>query len=96
MAGDFELQLLLNEEGTLSAKFFNRENEIQALLGERQGYTQGAGLSYEVDFNSFKELMRKMFNNKKNKEGEEEKQPMPIEVMGRDSLLLFQEKTRKP
>lgn len=96
VAGDFELQLLLNEEGTLSAKFFNRENEIQALLGERQGYTQGAGLSYEVDFNSFKELMRKMFNNKKNKEGEEEKQPMPIEVMGRDSLLLFQEKTRKP
>ncbi|PIE99816.1 MAG: DUF490 domain-containing protein [Maribacter sp.] len=65
VAGDFELQLLLNEEGTLSAKFFNRENEIQALLGERLGYTQGAGLSYEVDFNSFKELMRKMFNNTK-------------------------------
>ncbi|MBD0778809.1 translocation/assembly module TamB [Maribacter sp. ANRC-HE7] len=96
VAGDFELQLLLNEEGTLSAKFFNRENEIQALLGERQGYTQGAGLSYEVDFNSFKELMQKMFNNKKDNEGQDEKQLMPIEVMGRDSLLLFQEKTRKP
>ena len=95
VAGDFELQLLLNEEGTLSAKFFNRENEIQALLGERQGYTQGAGLSYEVDFNSFKELMQKMFNNK-NMDQQQEKEPMSIEVMGKDSLLLFQDKTRIP
>ncbi|MBD0849870.1 translocation/assembly module TamB [Maribacter arenosus] len=94
VTGDFELQLLLNEEGTLSAKFFNRENEIQAFLGDRQGYTQGAGLSYEVDFNSFKELMQKMFGGKKAKEKQIAKESAPVEVMGRDSLLRFQEKSK--
>ncbi|WP_348647855.1 translocation/assembly module TamB domain-containing protein [Arenibacter sp. F20364] len=60
VAGDVEVQILLNEEGTLSAKIFNRENEIQQFLADRQGYTQGVGLSYQVDFDSFKELMRKI------------------------------------
>jgi hypothetical protein len=61
VAGDFEIQLLLNEEGTLSAKFFSRQQEIQAFLPDQQGSTQGAGLSYEVDFNTFRELFRKIF-----------------------------------
>ena len=60
VAGDVEVQILLNEEGTLSAKIFNRENEIQQFLADRQGYTQGVGLSYQVDFDSFKELLRKI------------------------------------
>ena len=94
VAGDFELQVLLNEEGTLSAKFFNRENEIQEFLGGRQGYTQGAGLSYEVDFNSFKELMRKMFRKGKTKNKQEKTDSMPVEVMGKDSLLIFQQKAK--
>ena len=94
VAGDFELQVLLNEEGTLSAKFFNRESEIQAFLLGSQGYTQGAGLSYEVDFNSFKELMRKMFGSGKTKNKQEKTDSMPVEVMGKDSLLIFHQKTK--
>ena len=94
VAGDFELQLLLNEEGTLSAKFFNRENEIQEFLGDRQGYTQGVGLSYEVDFNSFKELMRKMFSSQKTKDKQKNSDSMPVEVMGKDSLLIFNQKAK--
>ncbi|MBC8769739.1 translocation/assembly module TamB [Arenibacter sp. BSSL-BM3] len=65
VAGDVEVQILLNEEGTLSAKIFNRENEIQQFLADRQGYTQGVGLSYQVDFNSFKELLLKILGKKK-------------------------------
>ncbi|MCK0144796.1 translocation/assembly module TamB [Arenibacter sp. F26102] len=65
VAGDVEVQILLNEEGTLSAKIFNRENEIQQFLADRQGYTQGVGLSYQVDFNSFKELLLKILRKKK-------------------------------
>nr|WP_251806793.1 translocation/assembly module TamB domain-containing protein [Arenibacter sp. H213] len=60
VAGDVEVQILLNEEGTLSAKIFNRENEIQQFLADRQGYTQGVGLSYQVDFESFKALLLKI------------------------------------
>ncbi|MEE9361081.1 MAG: translocation/assembly module TamB domain-containing protein [Cellulophaga sp.] len=64
VAGDIEIQILLNDEGTLSAKIYNRENEIRAFLAERHGYTKGIGLSYEVDFSTFRELMIKIFKKK--------------------------------
>ncbi|MFD2098888.1 translocation/assembly module TamB domain-containing protein [Flagellimonas iocasae] len=97
VAGDVEVQVLLNEQGTLSAKIFNRENQIQQFLAERQGYTQGVGLSYQVDFNSFKELMQKVFNKKDKVEitpaAEESEQPeAPLETMGKDSLIRFMPK----
>jgi hypothetical protein len=98
VAGDVEIQVLLNEEGTLRAKIFNRENEIQQFLSEQQGYTQGVGISYEVDFNSFKELMQKIFN-KKNKNVETEEPQVsatPDAVMGKDSLIKFYPKTNVP
>ena len=59
--GDLEIEFLLNEEGTLRAKVFNRENNIQ-FIGEEIGFTQGVGLSYNVDFDTFKELIRKIAN----------------------------------
>jgi len=94
VAGDVEVQVLLNDEGTLSAKIFNRENQIQQFLAERQGYTQGVGLSYQVDFDSFRELMRKVFNKKENPEEEEKPSPrkQPVQVMGKDSLIRFSQK----
>lgn len=60
VAGDVEVSFLLNEEGTLTIKVFNRENSIQN-FGEQIGYTQGIGLSYNVDFETFKELLQKLF-----------------------------------
>jgi len=97
VAGDFEIQLLLNEEGTLSAKFFNRENEIQEFFAQRQGYTQGAGLSYEVDFNSFKELFRNVLGKTEERGNTfPSTQELPSAVMGKDSLLRFYPKTKGP
>ncbi len=63
IVGDVEVDFLLNEDGTLRAKVFNRQSDIQ-FIGETEGYTQGAGISYAVDFNSFKGLLRKIFNGK--------------------------------
>lgn len=60
IVGDVEVQLLLNEDGTLKARVFNRENNMY-YLGEGVGYTQGAGFTYEVDFDTFKEFMQKIF-----------------------------------
>ncbi|TDN89403.1 uncharacterized protein DUF490 [Salegentibacter sp. 24] len=59
IVGDLEIDFLLNEDGTLRAKVFNRENNIQ-FIGEEIGFTQGIGLSYSVDFDTFKELIRKI------------------------------------
>ncbi len=91
VAGDVEVEVLLNEEGTLSAKIFNRENEIQQFLADNQGYTQGIGLSYEVDFNNFKELIRKIFRNKE-LEAQEPKEKSTISSMGKDGIIQFQSK----
>ena len=72
IAGDVEIQLLLNDDGSLSAKFFNRENSIRN-FGEEIGYTQGVGLSYNVEFDTFKELLQIIFSGKNKKEEDEAK-----------------------
>jgi len=90
VAGDVEVEILLNEKGTLSAKIFNRENEIQQFLAENQGYTQGVGLSYEVDFNNFKELIRKIFSEKE--KSLPNKKNATEGSMGEDDLIKFSSK----
>ncbi|WP_419211053.1 translocation/assembly module TamB domain-containing protein [Maribacter sp. X9] len=94
VAGDFEIQVLLNEKGTLSAKFFSRQSEIQAYLSNQQGSTQGAGLTYEVDFNNFKELFRKILANDIKIEKPVPTQEAPTSVMGNDSLIRFYDKPK--
>jgi hypothetical protein len=63
VAGDFEVEVLLNEDRTLSLKFFNRENSIQN-FGEQIGYTQGLGLSYNIEFDNLRELFNELFSQK--------------------------------
>ena len=63
LAGDLEVQLLLNEDGTLRLHFFNREAPMQ-FIGEDQGFEQGVGISYSVDFDDFKELTNRIFKGK--------------------------------
>ncbi|WP_409447396.1 translocation/assembly module TamB domain-containing protein [Mariniflexile rhizosphaerae] len=67
IAGDVEINFLLNEDGTLTANVFNRENSIRN-FGERIGYTQGLGISYNVDFDTFKELLQNFFKKAKKEE----------------------------
>ena len=63
VAGDFEVQWLVNEDGSMRINFFNRQAAIQ-FIGEDQIFEQGMGLSYRVDFDTFKELIAKLFNKK--------------------------------
>ncbi len=57
--GNVEVLYRVNEDGTLNLRVFNRENEIN-YIGEGIGYTQGGGISYEVDFDTFTELINKI------------------------------------
>ncbi|WP_310381350.1 translocation/assembly module TamB domain-containing protein [Flavobacterium sp.] len=81
IVGDVEVQYRVNEDGTLNLRLFNRENEIN-YIGEGIGYTQGIGVSYEVDFDTFKELVNKIFKNHKL---DREKRASELE---QDSILL--------
>ncbi|MFV0542027.1 MAG: translocation/assembly module TamB domain-containing protein [Aestuariibaculum sp.] len=84
VAGDVEIDFLLNEDGTLTANVFNRENSIRN-FGENIGYTQGVGLSYNVEFDTFKELLQKIV---KNANKEKNKQEPNVEVQTKSSSSL--------
>jgi hypothetical protein len=71
ITGDVQVDWLLNEDGTLRAKVFNRENTIRN-FGEEIGYTQGVGLSYSVEFDTFKELLDIIFSGKNKKDKKED------------------------
>ena len=57
--GNVQIDFILNEEGSLKAKVFNKENEFR-YIGDELGYTQGVGISYDVDFDTFKEMISKI------------------------------------
>ncbi|WP_417940542.1 translocation/assembly module TamB domain-containing protein [Flavobacterium sp. RS13.1] len=70
IVGDIEVQYRINEDGTANLRLFNKENDL-SYVGQGIGYTQGVGISYEVDFDTFSELVNKIF--KKNKLGKTSK-----------------------
>lgn len=62
--GNVEIQYRVNQDGTLNLRMFNRENDAN-FIGQGIVYTQGLGLSYELDFDSLNELVKKVFNKVK-------------------------------
>ncbi|MFH6995980.1 translocation/assembly module TamB domain-containing protein [Flavobacterium sp. FlaQc-48] len=64
IVGDIEILYRVNEDGSMNLRLFNKENDIN-YIGQGIGYTQGVGISYEVDFDTFSELVSKLFKNHK-------------------------------
>ena len=56
--GEVKVEVLLNKQGNFRGTIFNRQNEIQYST-EEEGYTQGVGLSYQVNFNKLVDLFTK-------------------------------------
>ncbi|WP_232817813.1 translocation/assembly module TamB domain-containing protein [Winogradskyella tangerina] len=97
LTGDVQIDWLLNEDGTLRAKVFNRENTIRN-FGEEIGYTQGVGLSYSVEFDTFKELIDIIFSgkNRKDKKADNEvkEEVEDEESMMPDYITMKKKKTK--
>ena len=81
IVGDLEVQYRVNRDGTLNLRVFNKENDI-TYIGQGIGYTQGIGMSYEVDFDTFKELVNKIF-----KKDVIETVPPDVKIKVDDSIL---------
>jgi hypothetical protein len=96
IAGDVQIDILLNDDGTLKATFFNRENSIRN-FGEEIGYTQGAGFAYNVEFDTFKELLKIIFTgkNKAKDKPEEEKTKENEEKFTPDYINITSSKDSK-
>ncbi len=91
VVGEVKVEVLLNEEGSLRGTVFNRQNEVQYST-EEEGYTQGVGISYQVNFNNLKDLGRKLGLNKKKKKKEEVKDSVKPKKKG---LINFKSKEEK-
>lgn len=96
IVGDLEVQLRLNEDGSLKARFFNRENDITYIGEGGIGYTQGLGLSYEVDFNTLKELIGKILNSKKAQEDKGTKEEVPDSDLTPDFIQFTEKRQKRP
>ncbi|MCY1722170.1 translocation/assembly module TamB domain-containing protein [Prolixibacteraceae bacterium Z1-6] len=58
IVGDFEMSVKLVPSGKIQFKAYNRSNNN--LIYETAPYTQGIGLSFKEEYNSFEELFQKM------------------------------------
>lgn len=94
VVGDVEILYRVNEDGTLNARVFNRENDI-TYIGEAIGYTQGIGLSYQVDFDTFKELMNKIFRNAKFKEEKNSSNEVPDSDFSPEFIQFTEQKNKQ-
>ncbi len=95
IVGDVEVQLRLNEDGSLKARFFNRENDINYIGEGGIGYTQGLGVSYEVDFNTFKELVNKIIGSKKKREEKKSNEEVPDSDLVPDYIQFSEQRQKK-
>ena len=67
--GDIEVVYKVTPDGRIRAKAFNRSNQDNPALNDLSPYTQGIGIFYQTNFNTYRELMQKLFG-KKEKESE--------------------------
>lgn len=77
IVGDVEVQWKLNKKGSIRIKGFSRKNtDIEAEYGP---YTTGAGIFYTEEFNTFGELMRKIWNDLTFKQAREKRKAKKVQ-----------------
>jgi hypothetical protein len=57
LIGNVSLEYLLNESGTIRVNIFNESNDYTIIQEKNLGpFTQGVGINYQEDFNSFNDF----------------------------------------
>ena len=72
VAGDFEIRYDITRDGKIQAKAFSRSIQNDFNFSSSQIYRHGVGLSYQIDFSSYGELVKRIFNAKQKAIREEE------------------------
>ena len=81
----------MNEDGSLRSSVFNRQNEIQ-YTEEEEGYTQGVGLTYQIDFDNGKELLQKLGLKKKKQQDSIPVKTLKDTIITDNKILIFKNK----
>ena len=61
IVGDVEIEVKLSKKGALKAKVFNRTNQATDISYDQTMYTQGMGILYRKEFNTFGELFKSIW-----------------------------------
>ncbi len=73
IVGDVEIEVKLNKKGSLKAKVFNETNKRSEFANDQTLYTQGVGILYRKEFNTFGELFTSIWHSVTFKKRREEK-----------------------
>ena len=93
IAGNVSVEMPLNKKETLRMNVFNRQNELQ-YTDEVEGYTQGMGISWQVNFDNKKELFEKMGILKK-KIKLSKKSEIKLDSIQKDQVFEFKPPIKK-
>jgi len=98
LIGDVNLEYLLNQTGTFRINIFNKSNDQSTIQTAKQGlFTQGIGLYYKEDFNSFKDFKAvqyflDIFRKKKNKRYPIKRKRKQVPVPGSNNKDIIEPK----
>jgi len=67
-AGDVEVLYKITKDGRVKVKAFNRNNQNNPARGNTANYTQGVGIQYQKDFNTWGPFLKRFFSFKKEPE----------------------------
>jgi len=81
VVGEGNIEVKLSDNGKVRLKAYNKSNQ-QNITYEMSPYTQGVGIFYREDFNSFSDLMKSYFDKLI---GKKEEPPKPVEEPQDDS-----------
>lgn len=83
--GDFDIEYLLTKAGDIRLKAYNQTND--RYFTKTTLTTQGVGIIYKKDFNTWKELFRRTFKKPKEKQ--------PADTVKRDSVAIPQAENKR-
>ncbi len=67
VVGDFNIEYVIKKDGKLKANAFRKSNDYNLFNSNFAPYTEGVGLFYREDFNTWLGLMKKVFSKRPNK-----------------------------
>ena len=69
VVGDVNVEYKITDDGSVRAKVYNKSNDYDITDATSAPYTQGVGIFYRAEFDTFGEFFNKLFKRKKEKTG---------------------------
>ena len=70
IVGDVKVEYKITEDGKLRAKVYNKANDYNLAASNSAPYTQGVGVFYRKEFDTFAKLIKEIFSKKEKPEKE--------------------------